>query len=170
MLSDGAKELKLTIGVPPDSTSIDGTVQPSNSEINLLDPRSKDFIKGLDENTDEAIIHRRQILREFRSLCQAYNIEEDNISNWQHISDLVDDDRIFIEAMNNYSRWGISQKEQKKPMTAYALGKLQAHIIELMEMNRDGDNLFKKKAESTLENNPEEAKALIAVRCIANGN
>lgn len=170
MLSVGAIELKKTIGVAPTSESIDGTVEPSNSQVERLSTRAKEYINDLEENEDEAKVHRNQILREFRSLCQSHSINEDQISNWSHLKDLVQNDKFFAEAMNNYAKWALSQEEDDKPMSVYSLGQTQAAVIELIENNSDGDNLFKKKSRSVLEEDPHTAEAIIGARSIANGN
>jgi len=102
MLSKGATQIKLALGISPQKSNND-EVEPEVSYVDYLSPKSKEFISRLDEEEpDEAIQHREDILENFHTLCEANNIDSAKIEEWPRLEDLSEEDRLFVEAMDYY--------------------------------------------------------------------
>lgn len=169
MLSRGSKQIKLSLGITPlnhDSEDI----EPELSNVECLSPEAENFISELEENpSDEAKKHRKEILREFRGYCEFGDIDADEIEEWPRLGEIADEDEAFVEAMDDYSEWGITQ-DTDTPMTVYALGRMYAAYLHWFEGKSDGQNHLQEKSKSVLSENPEKVQSLIAIRAIANGD
>lgn len=169
MLSKGAKQIKLSLGIPPTDYD-ENDAEPDVSCIDFLSPKGEEFISNLEENNaDEAKEHRKDILCEFYSHCEALDIDTAEIEEWPRLNEIGDEDRLFIEAMNDYSKWGVSQ-DTKNPMSAYAMGKMFAAFLHSYECQPNSQNIFQRKCKSVLTDNPDKAQGLIGIRAIANGD
>ena len=163
MISNGAEHLIKEVGI--------GKTEENNGNISL---KTYEYLRELleDEKSEEIVENHHQKLSNYiQEYYDIFGINDEEITEWEHFEELLSDERYTAATVDAYADWALSnEKNEGQEVSVITVGRIASATISNYESNQNNRSLLERKAKNLIENNPKEAKAIIILRKIINGD